>query len=50
MVESIDDFIAKSEKQGATAVVDKREIAEGFYATLHDRQKNTFGLWKSKNK
>jgi uncharacterized protein len=50
MVESIDDFIAKSQKQGAKVIVDKQEISEGFYATLQDQQKNTFGLWQSKNK
>jgi predicted enzyme related to lactoylglutathione lyase len=49
MVESIDDFIAKSQKQGAKVVVDKKEISEGFYATLQDQQQNTFGLWQSKN-
>ena len=48
MVESIDDFIAKSQKQGAKVVVDKNEISEGFYATLQDQQQNTFGLWQSK--
>jgi len=48
MVESIDDFIAKSLKQGAKIVVDKKEISEGFYATLQDQQQNTFGLWQSK--
>ena len=50
MVESIDDFIAKSQKQGAKIIVNKKEISEGFYATLQDKQKNTFGLWQSKNK
>ena len=39
MVESIDDFIAKSQKQGAKVVVNKKEISEGFYATLQDQQK-----------
>ncbi|HET9773398.1 MAG TPA: hypothetical protein VFP25_00290 [Nitrososphaeraceae archaeon] len=48
MVESIYDFITKSQKQGAKMVVDKQEISEGFYATLQDQQQNTFGLWKSK--
>ena len=48
MVESIDDFIAKSQNQGAKVVVYKREISEGFYATLQDQQQNTFGLWQSK--
>jgi predicted enzyme related to lactoylglutathione lyase len=50
MVESIDDFIAKSQKQGAKVIVNKQEISEGFYATIQDQQKNTFGLWQSKNK
>ena len=49
MVESIDDFIAKSQRQDAKVVVDKKEISEGFYATLQDQQQNTFGLWQSKN-
>jgi predicted enzyme related to lactoylglutathione lyase len=49
MVESIDDFITKSQKQGAKVVVDKKEISEGFYATLQDQQQNTFGLWQAKN-
>ncbi|HET9807846.1 MAG TPA: VOC family protein [Nitrososphaeraceae archaeon] len=49
MVESIDDFIAKSQKQGAKVVVNKKEIPEGFYATIQDQQQNTFGLWQSKN-
>jgi predicted enzyme related to lactoylglutathione lyase len=49
MVESIDDFIAKSQNQGAKVVVDKKEISEGFYATLQDQQQNTFGLWQAKN-
>lgn len=48
MVESIDDFITKSQKQGAKVVIDKKEISEGFYATLQDQQQNTFGLWQSK--
>jgi predicted enzyme related to lactoylglutathione lyase len=50
MVESIDDFIAKSQKQGAKVIVNKQEISEGFYATIQDQQKNIFGLWQSKNK
>ena len=50
MIESIDDFISKSQKQGAKIIVDKQEISEGFYATLQDQQQNTFGLWQSKNK
>ena len=50
MVESIDDFIAKSQQQGAKVIVNKKEISEGFYATLQDQQKNTFGLWQSKSK
>jgi uncharacterized protein len=50
VVESIDEFIAKSQKEGATIIVNKKEISEGFYATLQDKQKNTFGLWQSKNK
>ncbi len=49
MVESIDDFIAKSQKQGAKVIVNKKEISEGFYATLQDQQQNTFGLWQAKN-
>jgi len=49
-VESIDDFIDKSQQQGAKVIVNKQEISEGFYATLQDQQKNTFGLWQSKNK
>lgn len=50
MVESIDDFIVKSHKQGAKVIVNKKEIPEGFYATLQDQQNNTFGLWQSKSK
>ena len=50
MVESIDDFIAKSQHQGAMVIVNKTEISEGFYATLQDQQKNTFGLWQNKSK
>jgi uncharacterized protein len=50
MVESIDDFIAKSQQEGAKVIVNKKEISEGFYATLQDQQKNTFGLWQSKSK
>jgi len=50
MVESIDDFIVKSQQQGAEVIVNKKEISEGFYATLQDQQKNTFGLWQSKSK
>jgi predicted enzyme related to lactoylglutathione lyase len=50
MVESIDDFIAKSQKQGAKVIVNKKEISVGFYATLQDQQNNTFGLWQSKSK
>jgi predicted enzyme related to lactoylglutathione lyase len=49
-VESIDDFIDKSQQQGAKVIVNKQEISQGFYATLQDKQKNTFGLWQSKNK
>jgi hypothetical protein len=36
MAESIDDFIAKSQKQGAKVIINKKEISEGFYATLQD--------------
>ena len=50
MVESIDDFIYKSQQRGAKIIVNKKEISEGFYATLQDQQKNTFGLWQSKSK
>ena len=50
MVESIDDFIVKSQQQGAEVIVNKKEISEGFYATLQAQQKNTFGLWQSKSK
>jgi hypothetical protein len=50
MVESIDDFIGKSQQQGAKVIVKKKEISEGFYAMLQDQQKNTFGLWQSKSK
>ena len=39
MVESIDDFISKSTKQGAKVIVNKQEISEGFYATLQDPTK-----------
>jgi predicted enzyme related to lactoylglutathione lyase len=39
MVESIDDFISKSKKQGAKVIVNKKEISEGFYATLQDPTK-----------
>ena len=47
-LESIDDFIAKSQKQGAKVVVNKKEISESFYAILQVQQQNTFGLWQSK--
>ena len=45
IVESID---SKSQKQGTKVVINKKEISEGFYATLQDQQQNTFGLWQSK--
>jgi uncharacterized protein len=48
MGESIEDFISKSQKQGANVLINKKEISEGFYTTLQDRQQNTFGLWQSK--
>ena len=49
MVPSIDDFIDKSVKQGATIVQGKQEISEGYYATMQDKQNNTFGLWQGKD-
>ena len=48
MGESIEDFISKSQKQGANVLINKKETSEGFYTTLQDRQQNTFGLWQSK--
>jgi predicted enzyme related to lactoylglutathione lyase len=48
MGESIEDFISKSQKQGAKVLINKKEISEGFYTTLQDQQQNTFGLWQSK--
>ena len=42
--------ISKSQKQEAKVIVNKKEISEGFYATLQDQQNNTFGLWQSKSK
>jgi uncharacterized protein len=48
MGESIEDFISKSQKQGANVLINKKEISEGFYTILQDRQQNTFGLWQSK--
>jgi predicted enzyme related to lactoylglutathione lyase len=39
MIESIDDFISKSQKQGAKVIVNKKEISESFYATLQDPTK-----------
>ena len=48
MVPSIDDFIDKSVKEGATVVQGKQEISEGYYATMQDKQNNTFGLWQGK--
>ena len=48
MGESIENFISKSQKQGAKVLINKKEISEGFYTTLQDQQQNTFGLWLSK--
>jgi predicted enzyme related to lactoylglutathione lyase len=48
MGESIEDFISKSQKQGAKVLINKKEISEGLYTTLQDQQQNTFGLWQSK--
>jgi predicted enzyme related to lactoylglutathione lyase len=47
-VESIVDYIRKSEQLGAKVVKSKNEIREGYYAVLEDPQKNTFGIWESK--
>ena len=34
MVESIDDFITKSQKQGAKKIINKKETSEVFYAII----------------
>jgi predicted enzyme related to lactoylglutathione lyase len=47
-VESIDDYIRKSEQMGAKVVKSKNEIREGYYAVMEDPQGNTFGIWESK--
>jgi predicted enzyme related to lactoylglutathione lyase len=47
-VESIEDYIRKSEQMGAKAVKNKNEIREGYYAVMEDPQGNTFGIWESK--
>ena len=47
-VESIEDYIRKSEQMGAKVVKNKNEIREGYYAVMEDPQGNTFGIWESK--
>jgi predicted enzyme related to lactoylglutathione lyase len=47
-VESIEDYIRKSEQMGAKVVKCKNEIREGYYAVMEDPQGNTFGIWESK--
>jgi predicted enzyme related to lactoylglutathione lyase len=42
-VESLDDYIRKSEQTGAKVVNNKNEIREGYYAVMEDPQENTFG-------
>ena len=47
-VESIEDYLRKSEQMGAKVVKSKNEIREGYYAVMDDPQGNTFGIWESK--
>jgi hypothetical protein len=49
MGESIEDFISKSQKQGANVPINKKEISEGFYTTLQDRQQILLVYGKAKN-
>ena len=50
MVESIDDFITKSQKQGAKKIINKKETTE-FYAIITRQQQNTFLVYgKAKNR
>jgi uncharacterized protein len=49
-VESIDDYIGKARQLGAKVVRNKQEIGPGYYAVMEDPQKNTFGIWRGKNR
>ncbi len=50
IVESIDDFITKSQKQGAKKIINKNETSEGLMLSLQDQQQNTFLVYgKAKN-
>ena len=51
IVESIDDFITKSQKQSAKKIINKKETSEGFMLSLQDQQQNTFLVYgKAKNR
>ncbi|MBM4327340.1 MAG: VOC family protein [Deltaproteobacteria bacterium] len=46
-VESIDEALEKAHAGGATTVVAKSAVPQmGWFAVLHDPQKNPFGLWQ----
>jgi predicted enzyme related to lactoylglutathione lyase len=47
-VDSIDDCIAKAEKEGAKVIMDKQEISEGTFAIIKDPQQNSIGIWQAK--
>jgi len=47
-VESIEDYLQKARKLGASVVKDKQELSNGYYAVLEDPQKNTIGIWQNK--
>jgi uncharacterized protein len=47
-VESIEDYVNKAKQLGAKLVKNKQEISDGYFAVLEDPQKNTFGIWQSK--
>jgi|RhiMethySRZTD1v2_1073278.scaffolds.fasta_scaffold98661_2 uncharacterized protein len=47
-VDSIDNCIAKAEREGAKVVVDKQEVSEGIFAIMKDPQQNAIGVWQPK--
>ena len=48
IVESINDFITKSQKQGAKKIINKKETTEFYAIITRSATKYFFGLWQSK--
>ena len=47
-VDSVDEYSSKIEKLGGRVVVSKMAVpGMGYFATCHDTENNSFGIWES---